>query len=66
MNLFSCITYEYMDIVYEIFRYMNSVSRLCLPLRDTVLNLNLPFDMRRWLVEGEDVEVVHKVLVKHH
>ena len=26
-----------MDIVYKIFRYMNSVSRLCLHLRDVVL-----------------------------
>ena len=39
---------------------------LCLHLRDTVLNINLPFDMCRWLVEGEDVGVVHGVLVKHH
>ena len=30
----SCITYECMDIVYKIFRYVNSVSRLCLHLRD--------------------------------
>ena len=50
----------------ENFRYVNSVSRLCLHLRDTALNLNLPFDMCRWLVEGEDVVVVHKVLAKHH
>ena len=35
-------------------------------LRDTSLKLNLPFDMCRWLVEGEDVEVVHEVLAKHH
>ena len=41
------------------FLYVNSVSRLCLRLRDTVLNINLPFDMCRWLVEGEDVGVVH-------
>ena len=34
MKLLSCITYECMDIVYKIFRYMNSVSRLCLHLRD--------------------------------
>ena len=34
---------------------MNSVSRLCLRLRDTALEFNLPFDMCRWLVEGEDV-----------
>ena len=48
------------------FQYVNSVSRLCLHLRDTALELNLPFDMCRWLVEGEDVEVVHEVLAKHH
>ena len=35
MKLLSCITYECMDIVYKIFRYVNSVSRLCLHLRDT-------------------------------
>ena len=45
---------------------MNSVSGLCLSLRDTALDLNLPFDMCRWLVKGEDVEGVHGVLVKHH
>ena len=39
---------------------MNSVSGLCLCLRDTTLNLS------RWLVEGEDVEGVHEVLVRHH
>ena len=50
----------------EIFRYVNSVSGLCLHLRDTALKLNLPFDMYRWLFTGEDVEVVHGVLVKHH
>ena len=48
------------------FLYVNSVSRLCLRLRDTALNINLPFDMCRWLVEGEVVEVVHEVLAKHH
>ena len=46
--------------------YMNSVLRLCLHLRDTALEFNLPFDMCRWLVEGEDIEVVHGVLVRHH
>ena len=55
-----------MDTVHEIFRYVNCVSRLCLHLRDIALNLNLPFDMCRWLVEGEDVGVVHEVLAKHH
>ena len=25
-----------------------------------------PFDIYRWLVEGEDEEVVHEVLVRHH
>ena len=34
MKLLSCITYECMDIVYKIFRYVNSVSRPCLHLRD--------------------------------
>ena len=48
------------------FLYMNSVSRLCLCLRDTALKFNLPFDMCRWLVEGEGVEGVHGVLVRHH
>ena len=50
----------------KIFRYVNSVSGLCLHLRDVVLRLNLPFDMCRRLVVGEDVEVVHEVLTKHH
>ena len=50
----------------EIVRYVNSVSRLCVCLRDTALNLNLSFDMCKWLVKGEDIEVVHEVLVKHH
>ena len=66
MNLLSYNTYECMDITLKIFRYVNSVSRLCLHLEDTALELNLPFDMCRWLVEGEDVEVVHDVLAKHH
>ena len=48
------------------FLYVNSVSRLCLRLRDTALEFNLSFDMCGWLVEGEDVEVVHEVLAKHH
>ena len=48
------------------FLYVNSVSELCLRLRDTALEFNLSFDMCRWLVEGEDVEVIHEVLVKHH
>ena len=34
MKLLSCITYECMDIVYKNFGYVNSVSRLCLHLRD--------------------------------
>ena len=34
MKLLSCITYEGMDIVYKILRNVNSVSRLCLHLRD--------------------------------
>ena len=65
MNLLSCITYECMDIMYEMFLVLNSVSRLCLHLRDTTLNLNLSFDVCRWLVEGEDVGVAHGVLVRH-
>ena len=48
------------------FLCVNSVSRLCLCLRDTALNFNFPFDMCRWLVEGDDIEVVHGVLVRHH
>ena len=54
-----------MNIVYKILRNVNSVSRLCLRLRDTALNINLPFDMCRWLVESENVGVVHEVLVRH-
>ena len=45
MELLLCINYECIDIVYKILRYANSVSRLCLHLRDVVLELNLPFDM---------------------
>ena len=50
------------------FRYVNIILGLCLHLRDTALNINLSFDLCRWLVEGEgeDVEGVHEVLVKHH
>ena len=48
------------------FLCVNSVSRLCLRLRDTALEFNLPFDMCRWLVEDEDVKIVHEVLVRHH
>ena len=48
------------------FLYVNSVSRPCLRLRDTALEFNMPFDMCRWLVEGEDVEGVHEVVAKHH
>ena len=48
------------------FLCVNSVSRLCLRLRDIALNIKLLFDMCRWLVEGEDVEGVHEVLVRHH
>ena len=50
----------------KIFRCMNSISGLCLHLRDTSLKPNLPFDMCRWLVAGEDVEVIYEVLVMHH
>ena len=48
------------------FQYVNSVSKLCLRLRDTALEFNWPFDMCRWLVAGEDVEVIHGVLFRHH
>ena len=48
------------------FLYMNSVSGLCLCLRDTALKFNLSFDMCRWLVEGEGIVSVHGVLVRHH
>ena len=47
MKLLSCITYECMDIVYKIFRYVNSVSRLCLHFRDAasvVIELDLEFE----------------------
>ena len=47
------------------FFYMNSVSGLCLCLRDGALDFNLPFDMCRWLVKDEGVEGVHEVLVRH-
>ena len=36
MTLLSYITYGCMDIVYKIFRYVNSVSGLCLHLRDAI------------------------------
>ena len=63
----SCITYKCMDIVHKIILlYMNSVSGLCLCLRDVAMDFNLPFNMCRLLVEGEDVEGVHGVLVRHH
>ena len=48
------------------FLYVNSVSRLCLCLRDTALEFNFPFDMCGWLVEREDLEVIHEVLANHH
>ena len=67
MKLLSCITYECIDIVYEIFYGMRIVSQGCdYTLRDSALKLNLSFDMCRWLVEGQDVGVVHDVLAKHH
>ena len=53
-------------LLMKCFRYVNSISRLCLRLRDTALEFNLPFDMCRWLVEGEEVEAVHEVLAKYH
>ena len=47
---------------------MISVSGLCLCLRDTVLKLNCHLNCvdGQWLVEDEDVEGVHGVLVRHH
>ena len=48
------------------FLCMNSVSGLCLCLKDTAFEFNLPFDMCRWLVEGEDIEGINEVLVRHH
>ena len=45
---------------------MISVSELCLCLRDTKLELNVPCSLCRWLVEDEDVEDVHGALVRHH
>ena len=50
----------------RIFRNVNSILGLCLHLKDAALKLNLPFDMCRLLVAGEDVEVVHGILVRHH
>ena len=50
----------------RVFRYVNSVSGCVYTLKDAALKINLPFDMCRWLVAGEDVEVVHEVLAKHH
>ena len=55
-----------MDIMYKNFRYVNNVSGLCLCLGDTALDINLPFDICGWIVDGEDVGVVHGVLVRHH
>ena len=52
--------------IYKCFLCMNSISGLYLRLRDTALGFNLPFELSRWLVEGEDVEVIHGVLVRHH
>ena len=68
MRYLYCVYYKCIDVVCENFYFfdVNSVSRLCLRLRDTALELNLPFDISRWLVEGEDEEVIHEVLVRHH
>ena len=67
MEIIVLHSYKCKDIVYEIFfLYMNSVSRLCLRLRDTAWNFNLSFDMCRWLVEDEGVGAFHEVLVRHH
>ena len=57
----SCITYKCMDTVHKIILlYINGVSGLCLCLRDVAMDFNLSFNMCRWLVEGEDVECVHR------
>ena len=45
------------------FMYANSVSGLCLRLRDIALQFNLPFDM---CSRGRGLEGVHGVLVRHH
>ena len=47
------------------FMCMNSISGLCLCLRDTALYLTA-IELCRCLVEGEDVEGVNGVLVRHH
>ena len=68
MRYLYCGYYKCIDVVCENFYFfgVNSVSRMCLRLRDTALEFNLPFDKCRWLVEGEDEEVVHEVLVRYH
>ena len=67
MELLSCITYECIDIAYGKFFGMRIVSRGCVYTLETFhKKLNLPFDMCRWLVAEDDVEVVHEVLVRHH
>ena len=48
------------------FLCMNSISGLCLCLRDTAVNLTFHLNSVRWLVEGKGVEVVHEALVRHH
>ena len=56
-------------MIYENFYFfgVSIVSRGCVyALEMTALNINLSFDMCRWLVEGEDVKVVHEVLANHH
>ena len=62
----SCITVNAWTLCMKCFMCMNSVSGLYLRLRDTKLGFNLSFDLCRGLVTGEDVEVVHEVLVRHH
>ena len=61
----SCITENAWALCMKRFLCMNSVSGLCLSRRDTALKLNLPFELCRWLVEGEDLEGVHELLVRH-
>ena len=65
-NYYLAIPMNARTLCMKCFLCVNSVSRLCLHLRDTALEFNFPFDMCRWLVEGENVEIVHEVLVRHH
>ena len=61
----SCIIGDAWALCMKCFLCMNSVSGLCLSRRDTALKLNLPFELCRWLVEGENIEGVLKLLIRH-